>query len=95
VDNTDFYSNQICEENMSVKFGSIKTIQGKKRNTYCVQIRIKGYPHISPQLSKNRGQILVKGNILCDEYWPAVRDESDALKPFDTLAETIDYVFNM
>ena len=32
---------------MSVKFGSIKTIKGKKGNTYCVQIRIKGHPHIS------------------------------------------------
>ncbi len=32
---------------MSVKFGSIKTIQGKKGNTYCVQIRMKGCPHIS------------------------------------------------
>jgi hypothetical protein len=32
---------------MSVKVGSIKTIEGKKSNTYCVQIRMKGYPHIS------------------------------------------------
>lgn len=32
---------------MTVKFGSIKTIQGKKGNTYCVQIRMKGHPHIS------------------------------------------------
>lgn len=32
---------------MSVKFGSIKTIQGKKGNTYCVQIRMKGHPPIS------------------------------------------------
>ena len=32
---------------MSVKHGSIKTIQGKKGNTYCVQIRQKGHPHIS------------------------------------------------
>ena len=32
---------------MSVKFGSIKTIQGKKGKTFCVQIRMKGHPHIS------------------------------------------------
>jgi hypothetical protein len=32
---------------MSTKFGSIKTIKGKRGNTYCVQIRMKGHPHIS------------------------------------------------
>ncbi len=39
---------------MSVKFGSIKTIQGKKGNTYCVQIRMKGHPHLSKTFKKLR-----------------------------------------
>jgi len=32
---------------MSVKVGSIKPIKGKKGTTYCVQIRLRGKPHIS------------------------------------------------
>lgn len=32
---------------MSSKVGSIKTIQGKKGNTYCVQVRMKGHRHLS------------------------------------------------
>jgi integrase len=39
---------------MSVKVGSIKTIPGKRGNTYCVQIRMKGHPHLSKTFKELR-----------------------------------------
>jgi len=40
---------------MSVKVGSIKTIKGKKGNTYCVQIRLRDRPHISKTFKDIKG----------------------------------------
>lgn len=39
---------------MSTKLGSIKTIKGKRGSTYCVQIRMKGHPHISKTFKELR-----------------------------------------
>jgi integrase len=49
-----FHSKRIYEDFMSVKVGSIKTIPGKRGNTYCVQIRMKGHPHLSKTFKELR-----------------------------------------
>lgn len=46
------HSKKIFEVFMGTKLGSIRTIPRKKGNTYCVQIRMKGHPHISKTFKK-------------------------------------------